>query len=98
MAAAFEIRTAEMHSTFRDLEQLRTQDMEVIRNLKITVLGLDSVWKGEAQKALVERFQRGEAAITRFHEALEAYIRITEQAVNEAEALDRSLSGLPFGN
>ena len=96
--AAFEIRTAEMHSPFRELEQLRAQDQEVIRNLKIAILGLDSVWKGEAQKALVERFQRGEATITRFHEALAAYIQITEQAVNEAENLDRTLSGLPFGN
>jgi len=96
--AGFEIRTGEMRSTFRELESLRNQDQELIRKLKIQILGLDSVWEGEAQKALVEKFQKGEADMARFHEALAAYIRITEQAADEAEALDRQLAGLPFGN
>ena len=91
-----QMNPGEMRTTFRELEQLRSQDQEIIRKMKTTVLGLDSVWKGEAQKALVERFQKGEATINSFHQALEQYIAIMEQAVTAAEAMDQNLGAMDF--
>ena len=81
-----------LRSQANDLEKLRQQHNEVMRELRVLVMGLSESWKGEAQEAFLNSFLAKSKSISELDSTISGYISVTRKAADEAEAADRSLA------
>lgn len=89
--ASLYISPAALREQANAMESLRQQQQDVMRRMRILIMGLDEDWKGEAQAALVTKFLSKQKTITDFSDALESYITLARSAADSAEKIDQEL-------
>lgn len=87
----FSVRPAGIRERALQLEELREQHLELMRQLRVLILGLSDSWKGAAQEALVQKFLSHGQIFADFSSVMEEYIELALAASNDGEDLDRTL-------
>ena len=85
------IRPEELRSRANELEQLRQQQLDVMKRLRILVMSLSDNWKGEAQEAFVQKFLSKNQEMNDLSTVLEQYISLAREAAQRAENVDNTL-------
>lgn len=81
----------QMRTNARELETLRQRHLQLMRQLRILMMNLSDVWKGDAQDALVRRFMSESQNINDFSATLEDYIEVIHAAAEKIEAIEQQL-------
>ena len=63
-----------------ELRDMRAEHDEVMNRMRNLILNLNEVWKGDAQTALVERYEGMQSTFTNFSELLESYAMLMDKA------------------
>lgn len=85
------IRPEELRFRANELEQLRQQQLDVMKRLRILVMSLSDSWKGEAQEAFVQKFLSKNQEMNDLSTVLEQYISLAHEAAQRAENVDNTL-------
>ena len=62
-----------------------------MRELRVLVMNLSDIWQGEAQEAFVAKFVNKSTTMNEFAGALEDFIELVREAVDEMEQVDAAL-------
>lgn len=89
--STIQIRPAELRSRANELENLRQTHLEIMKQLRILVMSLPDVWKGEAEEAFVSSYLSQNQTMTDLANTLEDYIQLAQKAADEIETKDQSL-------
>lgn len=89
--STIQIRPTELRSRANELENLRQTHLEIMKQLRILVMSLPDVWKGEAEEAFVSSYLSQNQTMTDLANTLEDYIQLAQKAADEIEAKDQSL-------
>lgn len=92
MKKTISIRPQGLRSQADELEKLRQQHNDLMRELRVLVVGLSDSWKGEAQEAFVNRFLSESKTMSQLDSTISGYISVVRRAADDAEAADRSLA------
>ena len=63
-----------------ELRNMRGEHDEVMNRMRSLILNLNEIWKGDAQTALVERYEGMQSTFTNFSEILESYSMLMDKA------------------
>jgi len=74
-----------------DVRKLKAEQEAVMQRLTQLVLGLNEIWKGEAQDAFVAKYQSMESTFKNFAEMLEGYASLMDTASRELQSTDQTL-------
>lgn len=85
------IRPEELRSRANELEQLRQQQLDIMKRLRILVMSLSDSWKGEAQETFVQKFLSKNQEMNDLSTVLEQYISLAREAAQRAENVDNTL-------
>lgn len=77
----------------QELRGLRGQHDEVMAKVRTLILGLNEVWKGDAQTAFVNKYESMQSTFTQFSQMLEDYAMLMDTAANKLQETDASLAG-----
>lgn len=89
--AQLSVRPDELRARAREMESLRKQHQQIIKQMRILVANLSDSWKGEAQDAFVANFAAKNKVLVEFDQTIGRYIDVTNKAADEAEAADNRL-------
>ena len=92
MKKTLSIRPQELRSQADTREKLRQQHNDLMRELRVLVVGLSDSWKGEAQEAFVNRFLSESKNMSQLDSTISGYVSLTRKAADDAEAADRARS------
>lgn len=81
----------EMRTQVKNLEDLRRQHQELMKKMRVLVLGLSEHWKGEAQEAFQQSFLNRAQTMNEFSATLAQYAALMKQAADDAEEMDYNL-------
>lgn len=84
-------RPGELRARANELEKLRQQQADTMRQLRILVMSLSDSWKGEAQDAFVKNFLSRSQDITNLSNILEDYIALIRHTADRSEETDQTL-------
>ena len=76
-----------------EVRTLRSTHDETMQKLANLVHALNEQWKGEAQDALVAKFDSMQTQFKNFSELLEGYAKLMDTAARELQSTDQSLKG-----
>lgn len=75
-----------------ELRGLRSEHDEVMNKMRVLIQGLNEIWKGEAQDALVAKYEGMQNTFTSFSELLEAYAGLMDLSAKDMEETDVNIS------
>lgn len=75
-----------------ELRSMKAVHDENMAKMKSLIMGLNEIWKGDAQDALVAKYQSMQSTFTSFSEMLETYAKLMDTAAKELENTDSSLA------
>ncbi len=75
-----------------ELRSLKATHDENMTKMKSLITGLNEIWKGEAQDALVAKYQSMQPTFANFSEMLENYAKLLDTAAKELENTDKNLA------
>jgi len=75
-----------------DVRNYKRQHEEVIKKLTTLVNSLNQTWQGDAQDALVSKFESMQSTFVQFSRMMETYARKMEDYANTMEEADRLMS------
>lgn len=86
-----QMRPEELIQRANEIEQLRQQHIELMKQFRIIILGLSEDWKGEAQEALVNKFINFGQTMGEMEETLGQYVLLAKDAAEETMSADQNL-------
>ncbi len=89
--ATLSARPEEIRTRASELESLRQQQLDAMKRLRILVMSLSDIWKGEAQDAFVQKFLSHNQDMANLSSVLEQYITLAQHAADRAENVDAEL-------
>ena len=81
----------QMRLNARELESLRQRHLQLMRQMRILMMNLSEIWKGDAQEALVQRFMNESQSINDLSTTLEDYIDVIHATANHLERVEQQL-------
>ena len=89
-----------LKSKATELRGYNSQHQEAMNKMRTLMMNLNEVFKGEAQTALLNKYESMQPTFTNFAEMLEDYAKLMDTAAQEMENLDQSLASQmnSFGN
>lgn len=81
----------QMRLNARELESLRQRHLQLMRQMRILMMNLSEIWKGDAQDALVQRFMNESQSINDLSTTLEDYIEVIRTTANHLERVEQQL-------
>lgn len=75
-----------------ELRSMKAAHDENMAKMRSLILGLNEIWKGDAQDALVAKYQSMQTTFTSFSEMLENYARLMDTAAQKLQETDSSLA------
>ena len=75
-----------------ELRSMKAVHDEYMAKMKSLIMGLNEIWKVDAQDALVAKYQSMQSTFTSFSEMLETYAKLMDTAAKELENTDSSLA------
>jgi WXG100 family type VII secretion target len=76
-----------------DVRKLKAEHEATMQRLSQLILGLNEVWKGEAQDAFVQKYQSMDTQFKNFAEMLEGYAKLMDKAASDIQQTDQALKG-----
>lgn len=76
-----------------ELRGLRSQHDETMTKMRTLIMGLNDVWKGDAQTAFVNKYESMQSTFTQFSQMLEDYAKLMDTAANKLQETDTTLAG-----
>ena len=77
-----------------EVRKYKTEQDQIMKQLRKLILSLNEDWKGEAQTAFVEKFNSMDYALKDLKRVIEEYACLMETAAREAEEKDRCFSSM----
>ncbi len=85
------ITPAELREKASEMDRLRETHLQLMKQLRIIVYGLQDSWKGEAQTAFVEKFNSMSNRFTTMETSLHRYAEVAREAAAKSEQADSEL-------
>ncbi len=76
-----------------ELRGIKEQHDEAMRNMRTLIMGLNEVWKGDAQDAFVQKYESMQSTFTQFSQMIEDYAALMNTAAARLQETDASLQG-----
>ena len=76
-----------------ELRGLKAQHDEAMAKMRTLILGLNEIWKGEAQDAFVAKYESMQPTFTNFSQMLEDYAKLMDTAALKLQETDVGLVG-----
>lgn len=80
-----------------ELRGLKSTHDENMTKMKTLIMGLNEIWKGDAQDALAAKYQSMQSTFTSFSEMLEGYAKLMDTSAQKMEEADASLKSTISG-
>ena len=74
-----------------DLRGLKSQHDEAMSKMRTLIMGLNEIWKGDAQDAFVAKYESMQATFTSFSQMLEDYAKLMNTAASKLQETDTAL-------
>lgn len=74
-----------------ELRGIKDEHDQAMARMKTLILGLNEIWKGEAQDAFVEKYNSMQATFTNFSQLVEDYAGLMDTTANSMQQTDESL-------
>ena len=74
-----------------ELRGLKAQHDEAMAKMRTLILGLNEIWKGEAQDAFVAKYESMQPTFTNFSQMLEDYAKLMDTAALKLQETDQGL-------
>lgn len=74
-----------------ELRGLKAQHDEAMAKMRSLILGLNEIWKGEAQDALVAKYESMQSTFNSFSEMLESYAKLMDVSAQQLQETDQNL-------
>lgn len=74
-----------------ELRTLKAQHDEAMTKMRSLILGLNEIWKGEAQDALVAKYEGMQPTFNNFSEMLESYAKLMDVSAQQLQETDQNL-------
>lgn len=78
-------------SKANELRGLKGQHDEAMTKMRTLIMGLNEVWKGDAQDAFVAKYESMQATFNNFSQMLEDYAKLMDTAAQKLQETDQSL-------
>lgn len=76
-----------------ELRSLKTQHDEAMSKMRNLIMGLNEIWKGDAQDAFVAKYESMSTTFTNFSNMLEEYAKLMDTAAQKLQETDTQLQG-----
>jgi WXG100 family type VII secretion target len=76
-----------------ELRGLRSQHDENMAKMRTLIMGLNEIWKGDAQTAFVSKYESMQSTFTQFSQMIEDYAKLMDTAATKLQETDTSLAG-----
>ena len=80
-----------LNSKANDLRGLKSQHDEAMSKMRTLIMGLNEIWKGDAQDAFVAKYESMQATFTSFSQMLEDYAKLMNTAASKLQETDTAL-------
>ncbi len=80
-----------LNSKANELRSLKAQHDEAMTKMRSLIMGLNEVWKGDAQDAFVQKYESMQPTFTNFTNMLEDYAKLMDTAAQKLQETDQSL-------
>lgn len=77
-----------------ELRGLKAQHDEAMSKMRALILGLNEIWKGEAQDALVAKYESMQSTFNNFSEMLESYAKLMDVSAKQLQETDEGLKNV----
>lgn len=74
-----------------ELRGLKQQHDDAMNRMRTLIMGLNEVWKGDAQDAFVAKYESMQSTFTNFSQMLEDYARLMDTAAQRLQETDQTL-------
>lgn len=74
-----------------ELRGYKDQHDEAMSKMRTLIMGLNEVWKGDAQDAFVAKYESMQSTFTNFSQMLEDYAKLMDTAAAKLQETDQSL-------
>lgn len=74
-----------------ELRGYKSQHDEAMSKMRTLIMGLNEVWKGDAQDAFVAKYESMQATFTNFSQMLEDYAKLMDTAAQRLQETDTGL-------
>lgn len=81
-----------LHGKAAELRGIRDDHDQAMARMKNLILGLNEIWKGEAQDAFVQKYQSMESTFNSFSQMVEAYASLMDTTAAGMQEKDESLA------
>ena len=83
-----------------ELRGLKANHDEAMAKMRTLILGLNEIWKGDAQDAFVAKYESMQPTFNNFAQLLEDYAKLMDTAAQKLQETDQSLQSTmnSFGN
>ncbi|MCR5011628.1 MAG: WXG100 family type VII secretion target [Lachnospiraceae bacterium] len=92
--ALMDINPDVLEEKANELDRMRQQDEEIMRQMRVLVMNLNEVWQGESEQAFVNKFMSQQKSMDAMQSTLKDYANEARRAASEARRLDNTLLGL----
>lgn len=80
-----------------DLRTMKSVHDENMAKMRSLIMGLNEIWKGDAQDAFVAKYESMQSTFTSFSEMLENYAKLMDMAAQKLQETDSSLKAAMDG-
>ncbi|MEE3450685.1 MAG: WXG100 family type VII secretion target [Acutalibacteraceae bacterium] len=80
-----------LNAKANELRGLKAQHDEAMAKMRSLILGLNEIWKGEAQTALVSKYEGMQSTFNNFSEMLESYAKLMDVSAQQIQETDQNL-------
>ncbi|MDO4809034.1 MAG: WXG100 family type VII secretion target [Eubacteriales bacterium] len=74
-----------------ELRTYKAQHDEAMSKMRTLIMGLNEIWKGEAQDAFVAKYESMQSTFTNFSQMLEDYAKLMDTAAQRLQETDQTL-------
>lgn len=74
-----------------ELRGLKGEHDETMSKMRTMIMGLNEIWKGDAQDAFVAKYESMQSTFTNFSQMLEEYAKLMDTAAAKLQETDAAL-------
>lgn len=93
MASLIQVSPELLRGKATELRQYKTEHDEAMSKMRTLMTNLNEVFKGDAQTALLAKYESMQGTFTQFSEMLESYAKLLDTSATEMETTDQNLAG-----
>ena len=90
--ALIQVTPDQLRAKATELRGYKADHEAAMQKMRTLMLNLNEVWKGDAQNALLAKYEGMQGTFTQFAEMLDDYAKLMDTSANQLEQLDQSLA------